>query len=237
MQKLVLAVLVVIVVVLSLVVPSLSARRNKQRPGGRPNTAADEGCSEWSFGPCVFKNERTCGKGVKQGVRSGDTCQLKERSFPCKVKCSAAANSCQYKPVRQAARDAQCDPTTGKLTLTLPLIRGDATTCPATKVVQKNCEGQRRGGRSRATREAKNPGGRHRSGRLDAAGDGAGSTESPVAPGTGGRRQQKKCKYSKSQWSPCNTGTNQRTKTLTLKPGSDPTCQATKTVTKKCRHQ
>ncbi|XP_034947344.1 uncharacterized protein [Chelonus insularis] len=42
------------------------------------------------------------------------------------------------------------------------------------------------------------------------------------------------CRYSKSQWSECDSKTNSRSRTLNLKKG-DKTCEQTKTITKKCK--
>lgn len=42
------------------------------------------------------------------------------------------------------------------------------------------------------------------------------------------------CKYTKGEWSECNTDSNEITRTLTLKKGPS-TCEQTKTVTKRCK--
>lgn len=42
------------------------------------------------------------------------------------------------------------------------------------------------------------------------------------------------CRYSKGEWSECDTKTNTRSRTLTLKKG-DKGCEPSKTISKKCR--
>lgn len=42
------------------------------------------------------------------------------------------------------------------------------------------------------------------------------------------------CRYAKSQWSECDSKTNQRTRTLTLKRGEQG-CVQTRTIQKKCK--
>jgi hypothetical protein len=42
------------------------------------------------------------------------------------------------------------------------------------------------------------------------------------------------CRYTKGAWSECNTATNQRSRSLTLKKG-DSSCEQSKTITKKCK--
>ncbi|KAK3921333.1 Pleiotrophin [Frankliniella fusca] len=43
------------------------------------------------------------------------------------------------------------------------------------------------------------------------------------------------CRYAKGAWSECDTKTNTRTRTLTLKKGDAATCEQTKTIQKKCK--
>lgn len=49
-----------------------------------------------------------------------------------------------------------------------------------------------------------------------------------------GASKNKVCRYTKGDWSECDTANNQRTRTLTLKKG-DTSCQTTKTINKKCK--
>ncbi|KAI9561594.1 hypothetical protein GHT06_012553 [Daphnia sinensis] len=48
------------------------------------------------------------------------------------------------------------------------------------------------------------------------------------------RGEGKACRYTKGAWSECNTATNQRSRSLTLKKG-DSSCEQSKTITKKCK--
>lgn len=48
------------------------------------------------------------------------------------------------------------------------------------------------------------------------------------------RGEGKACRYTKGAWSECDTATNQRTRSLTLKKG-DSSCEPSKTITKKCK--
>jgi hypothetical protein len=252
--------LLIAVCCLAVLVSLSDARRNSAT--GRANGAD---CSAWSYAECVAKNTQTgCGKGTKQGTRTGETCQLTEKSFPCRVKCDNAKTACQYKPSRQAAQAALCDTVTGKKTITLPLTRGDPATCAPTKVIQKNCntgqgghgqwaqgqgaqgqevlgrgvqgQGQQggRANRGRPAREARV--GSRRDRRPEAAGTTLtpGVVDGSVA-GSAGSRQQR-CKYTKGPWSQCDTTTTRRSRTLTLKANSPASCQQTKTITKKCRN-
>nr|CAD7411808.1 unnamed protein product [Timema cristinae] len=43
------------------------------------------------------------------------------------------------------------------------------------------------------------------------------------------------CRYVKGAWSDCDSKTNMRTRTLTLKKGDQQTCEQTKTIQKKCK--
>ncbi|KAJ1525477.1 hypothetical protein ONE63_010287 [Megalurothrips usitatus] len=43
------------------------------------------------------------------------------------------------------------------------------------------------------------------------------------------------CRYAKGAWSECDTKSNTRTRTLTLKKGDSATCEQTKTIQKKCK--
>lgn len=43
------------------------------------------------------------------------------------------------------------------------------------------------------------------------------------------------CKYTKGTWSECDPKTNMRSRTLTLKKGDQGTCEANKTIQKKCK--
>lgn len=42
------------------------------------------------------------------------------------------------------------------------------------------------------------------------------------------------CRYGKNPWTECDTKTNTRSRTLTLKKG-DPACDQTRTIQKKCK--
>jgi len=50
-----------------------------------------------------------------------------------------------------------------------------------------------------------------------------------------GKKGNKVCRYTKGAWSECDTTTNQRTRSLSLKKGDAATCQPSKTITKKCK--
>lgn len=43
------------------------------------------------------------------------------------------------------------------------------------------------------------------------------------------------CRYTKGEWSDCDTTTNERTRTLTLKRGDSTECESTKTEKRKCK--
>lgn len=43
------------------------------------------------------------------------------------------------------------------------------------------------------------------------------------------------CRYSKGSWSECDSKTNMRSRTLTLKKGNQTSCEPTKTIQKKCK--
>jgi len=47
--------------------------------------------------------------------------------------------------------------------------------------------------------------------------------------------KNQECRYGKGAWSECDPKTNMRSRTLTLKKGNQTTCEATKTVQKKCK--
>lgn len=48
------------------------------------------------------------------------------------------------------------------------------------------------------------------------------------------RGEGKACRYNKGAWTECDTATNQRSRSLTLKKG-DSTCESSKIITKKCK--
>ncbi|KAL1456129.1 hypothetical protein WDU94_000879 [Cyamophila willieti] len=43
------------------------------------------------------------------------------------------------------------------------------------------------------------------------------------------------CKYDKSNWSECDPNTHMKNRTLTLKKGNPATCEATKSISRKCK--
>ncbi|KAL1517565.1 hypothetical protein ABEB36_001313 [Hypothenemus hampei] len=47
--------------------------------------------------------------------------------------------------------------------------------------------------------------------------------------------KNQECRYAKGGWSECDPKTNQRSRTLTLKKGNQTSCEATKTMQKKCK--
>nr|CAD7597897.1 unnamed protein product [Timema genevievae] len=51
----------------------------------------------------------------------------------------------------------------------------------------------------------------------------------------GGNKSRDPCRYVKGAWSDCDSKTNMRTRTLTLKKGDQQTCEQTKTIQKKCK--
>ncbi|XP_063235273.1 uncharacterized protein LOC134538154 [Bacillus rossius redtenbacheri] len=50
-----------------------------------------------------------------------------------------------------------------------------------------------------------------------------------------GSKSRDPCRYVKGAWSDCDSKTNMRTRTLTLKKGDQATCEPTKTIQKKCK--
>ncbi|KAK7791040.1 hypothetical protein R5R35_006843 [Gryllus longicercus] len=50
-----------------------------------------------------------------------------------------------------------------------------------------------------------------------------------------GAKNKDQCRYVKGSWTECDTKTNMRTRTLTLKKGDRATCELTKTIQKKCK--
>ncbi|XP_074029710.1 uncharacterized protein isoform X2 [Leptinotarsa decemlineata] len=51
----------------------------------------------------------------------------------------------------------------------------------------------------------------------------------------GAKNRGKQCRYGKGAWSECDSKTNQRSRTLTLKKGNQTSCEPTKTIQKKCK--
>ncbi|XP_019762617.1 uncharacterized protein LOC109539363 isoform X1 [Dendroctonus ponderosae] len=47
--------------------------------------------------------------------------------------------------------------------------------------------------------------------------------------------KNQECRYAKGGWSECDSKTNQRSRTLTLKKGNQTSCEPTKTMQKKCK--
>ncbi|XP_074029713.1 uncharacterized protein isoform X4 [Leptinotarsa decemlineata] len=47
--------------------------------------------------------------------------------------------------------------------------------------------------------------------------------------------KNRECRYGKGAWSECDSKTNQRSRTLTLKKGNQTSCEPTKTIQKKCK--
>lgn len=50
-----------------------------------------------------------------------------------------------------------------------------------------------------------------------------------------GAKTGQECRYTKGSWSECDSKTNQRSRTLTLKKGNQTSCEPTKTMQKKCK--
>ncbi|XP_045464548.1 midkine-like isoform X1 [Harmonia axyridis] len=50
-----------------------------------------------------------------------------------------------------------------------------------------------------------------------------------------GTKNREECRYGKGAWSECDPKTNMRSRSLTLKKGNQTTCEATKTIQKKCK--
>ncbi|XP_044270084.1 pleiotrophin-B isoform X1 [Zophobas morio] len=50
-----------------------------------------------------------------------------------------------------------------------------------------------------------------------------------------GAKNREECRYGKGAWSECDSKTNMRSRTLTLKKGNQTTCESTKTIQKKCK--
>lgn len=50
-----------------------------------------------------------------------------------------------------------------------------------------------------------------------------------------GAKNREPCRYVKGSWSECDSKTNMRARTLTLKKGDQATCEPTKTIQKKCK--
>jgi hypothetical protein len=96
-------------------------------------------CSTWTYGPCVLRGSNTgnasavaCGRGNKQGTRTGETCAVKEKSFPCRVPC--AKKKCKY----NKGTWSECNTETNQMTKTKTLTKGDPT-CTQTKTITKTC--------------------------------------------------------------------------------------------------
>ncbi|XP_055843512.1 uncharacterized protein DDB_G0271670-like isoform X2 [Episyrphus balteatus] len=63
---------------------------------------------------------------------------------------------------------------------------------------------------------------------------GGGNAKSAMGEKKSEEQKQTSCRYSKSAWTECDTKTNSRSRTLTLKKGES-SCQQTRTIQKKCK--
>lgn len=123
--------LLALIVVLAIICTEAKGGRRKDKFGGHPD------CSKWTFGECTLQEGVTCGKGTKKGTRTGDNCQVKEKSFPCRVHCGMPAKlECQY----ERSEWSECNIATNTMTLTKTLKKGDTTVCEASKVITKKCK-------------------------------------------------------------------------------------------------
>lgn len=144
--------------VLVLLIYAEAAKKGQARNNKRANGGGQQ-CSAWTFGECSPGGSNgTCGKGTKKGTRTGENCELKEKSFPCKgVPCpkpeKAGKNKCKY----LKGAWSECDLSTNTMTRTNTLKKGDATTCQATKIITKKCKNKktnaRRNQNNRRTRK------------------------------------------------------------------------------------
>lgn len=206
---------------------TLTLKRNQ--PGCEPTKTLTRKCrqecryqkGEWSeCNPTT--NMRTNTMTLKKGPSS--CAPTKELTKKCK-------KACKY----QRSTWGDCDASTGKKTMTMTLKEGDAATCNATLIRVKSCRVRRQRdvcryskgewGECDTTTNTKT-----RTLTLRNGGEDCEQTKTIT------RRCRKVCKYDKGTWSECNTGSPpQKTRTDKLRSGSDPTCEATRVVTKNCR--
>jgi hypothetical protein len=235
--------LVLLFVVLVGLVALVAAGRGGRGRGRNRNN--DEGCSEWALEECV-PTRGDCGRGTQKGTRTGDTCELKEKTFRCKKPCQGARQDRGCKYNKQTAVRGECD-SNNMMTITLTLKKGGSD-CPATKTVTKACHQ----GRNRDTREAR--------GRSRGAGAGcryAKAEWSECDPATNvmtktmtlkrgdagtceptkvvtKKCNKEKCTYGQwSEWGECQNGS--RTKTREVLSGGEE-CQSRTSKTKPCRN-
>lgn len=141
---------VLFAMVLVLVLVCIHARGGKKGRGNqRAGQQGAKDCSEWTYGDCTFQANATCGRGNKKGVRTGDNCSVKEKSFPCKVPC--LKNKCKY----QKGEWSECDLATNTMTRTNTLKKGDATVCQASKAITKKCKNKKAPGNRQSNRKRK----------------------------------------------------------------------------------
>lgn len=148
-----------------------------------------------------------CGRGTKKGTRTGETCALKEKSFRCRKPCSAQDGVLAGQGCKYNKRGGQ---------------RGDCDPSTNTRTITLTLK--KGGPECEATKTVTKPCRQDRTGRSTSRG------------GRGARGQGNPCRYQRGEWSECDAS-NMMSRTLTLKKGDPETCEATKTVTKRCKKE
>jgi hypothetical protein len=134
------------------------ARRVNAREGRGEEAASQSKCSQWTSGPCVPKNNNTCGKGNLVKTRTGDDCAVKEKTTKCEIPCPGADSpargaggrtrngnkktACKYTKGTWSECDAATSTRRRTLTLKTSSRRNSApsTDCEPTKVMTKRCK-------------------------------------------------------------------------------------------------
>lgn len=149
-----------------------------------------------------------CGRGTQKATRTGDSCEVKERNFRCRKPCEAGEEEGANR------KQGRCKYSK----------RGavKATCDPTTKTRSITLTLKKGGPECEATKTITRPCRQDRPGR---------------SPGGRGRGKGKGCKYQKGEWSDCDETTNMMSRTLTLKKGDPTTCEATKTMSRKCKKE
>lgn len=135
LRRVLFALVVVVVLVLCVQARGNNKKGKANQRAGQQGQAKD--CSEWTYGDCTMQGNVTCGRGNKKGVRTGDNCSVKEKSFPCRVPC--VKNKCKY----QKGEWSECDIATNTITRTNTLKKGDPALCQASKVITKKCKNKK----------------------------------------------------------------------------------------------
>lgn len=125
------------------------------------------------------------------------------------TKACRSSDDCKY----EKAEWSECDTATDTKTRVVALSQGDPATCEATRTDTKSCKDEGRAGARKQARQDRR----------------------------GGRRDQRRggddCQFDRAEWSACDEDTDMMTMMMTLQADQPDTCNATKTVTKRCRGQ